>query len=163
MTGGQISLSLADEQEDGETGQARIQRLPTDRPKLKGIKGVRVIDSNSLPDISLPPSSGETRLPVYFSICCLNRSSPNTQVQLVEWRISSGVWSGIILSNRAAYRFVWFFLFLPAPDRAENEENEGSHSFFRSLIHLVMVTYINEDNIVITYDHFQHYAITHID
>lgn len=38
MTGGQISLSLADEQEDGETGQARIQRLPTDRPKLKVIK-----------------------------------------------------------------------------------------------------------------------------
>ena len=38
MTGGQISLSLADEQEDGETGQACIQRLPTDRPKLKVIK-----------------------------------------------------------------------------------------------------------------------------
>lgn len=38
MTGGQISLSLADEQEDGETGQARIQRLPTDRLKLKVIK-----------------------------------------------------------------------------------------------------------------------------
>ena len=38
MTGGQISLSLADEQEDGETGKACIQRLPTDRPKLKVIK-----------------------------------------------------------------------------------------------------------------------------
>ena len=38
MTGGQIALSLSDEQEDGETGEQRIQRLPTDRPKLKVIK-----------------------------------------------------------------------------------------------------------------------------
>lgn len=38
MTGGQISLSLTEEQEDSETGQARIQRLPTNRPKLKVLK-----------------------------------------------------------------------------------------------------------------------------
>ncbi|MBV1874724.1 MAG: hypothetical protein KUG80_08075 [Gammaproteobacteria bacterium] len=67
----------------------------------------------------LSPSSGETRLPVYFSIYCLNRSSPNTQVQLVEWRTSSAEWPGIILSNRAAYRFYLVFSVLPAPDKED--------------------------------------------
>lgn len=43
------------------------------------------------------------------------------------------------------------------------KENEDSHNFSRPLIHLVVIAYINEDNVVITHDHFQHYAITHID
>ncbi|MBL4606659.1 MAG: DNA polymerase III subunit epsilon [Pseudomonadales bacterium] len=38
MTGGQLALSLGDDQQDGEVGQQRIRRLSSERPALKVIK-----------------------------------------------------------------------------------------------------------------------------
>ena len=41
--------------------------------------------------LSPPLVNGDARRPVCFSICRLNRSSPNTQARLIELRISSSV------------------------------------------------------------------------